>query len=349
MVAPTGRVDDGVAPQPSRPGPQVMRAVVQDRYGPPGQVLRVAQVPVPVPADDEVLVRVRAVGINPADLFLTTGRPAMLRATMGVRRPKYPGRGQDVAGVVEAVGSAVTHLRSGDEVFGEVPIARGAGTLAELVRVPAAVLAPKPAGISFEQAGALPMVGLTAAAALRVADVGVGTRLLVNGAAGGIGHLAVQLARGLGAEVTGVCSTRNVDVVRSLGASRVVDYTTEDFTRSGEYDVILDNVLNRRLRDVRRVLARRGTLLLNSGNGGRVLGPLPRMAHGALASLVSRQTIRVFGADPSTRDLVRLADLVRAGELRVVVEGAYPLDRAVEAFDRVATGHVTGKVVVTVP
>lgn len=343
MAAPT----PAHAPVSTRP--QVMRAVVQDRYGPPAEVLRVAQVAVPAPRPDEVLVRVRAVGINPADVFLTTGRPAMLRATMGLRRPKHPGRGQDVAGVVAAVGSAVTHLSAGDEVFGEVPIARDAGTLAELVRVPAAVLAPKPAEMTFEQAGALPMVGLTAAAALRVAGVGAGTRLLVNGASGGIGHLAVQLARGLGAEVTGVCSTRNVELVRSLGATRVIDYSAEDFTRSGEYDVILDNVLNRRLRDVRRVLAPRGTLLLNSGNGGRVLGPLPRMAHGALASIVSRQTIRVFGAQASTREFVRLADLVRAGEVRLVVERTYPMDRAAEAFDRVATGHVAGKVVVTVP
>ncbi len=345
MAAQTGAVDD------TRPGtgPQVMRAVVQDGYGPPAQVLRVAQLPVPVPGPDEVLVRTRAVGINPADVFLTTGRPGMLRVTMGVRRPKYTGRGQDVAGVVEAVGSAVTHLRSGDEVFGEVPVTRGAGTLAELVRVPASVLAPKPDVMSFEEAGALPMVGLTALAALSVAGVGAGTRLLVNGAAGGIGHLAVQLARGLGAEVTGVCSARNVDWVRSLGATRVVDYATEDFTRSGEYDVILDNVLNRRLRDVRRALAPRGTLLLNSGNGGRILGPLPRMAHGILASLVSRQTIRAFGATSSTRELVRLADLVRAGELRVVVEHAYPMDQTVAAFERVATGRVAGKVVVTVP
>ncbi len=343
MAAPT----PARAPVPTRP--QVMRAVVQDRYGPPAEVLRIAHVAVPTPKPDEVLVRVRAVGLNPADLFLTTGRPAMLRATSGLRRPKHAGRGQDVAGVVEAVGSAVTHLSAGDEVFGEVPIARGAGTLAELVRVPAAVLAPKPAEMSFEQAGALPMVGLTAAAALRVAEVGAGTRLLVNGAAGGIGHLAVQLARGLGAEVTGVCSTPNVELVRSLGASRVIDYTAEDFTRSGEYDVILDNVLNRRLRDVRRVLAPRGTLLLNSGNGGRVLGPLPRMAHGALASMVSRQSIRVFGAAASTREFVRLADLVRAGEVRVVVEGTYPLADAARALERIATGHVAGKVVVTVP
>jgi NADPH:quinone reductase-like Zn-dependent oxidoreductase len=331
----------------SSPVPQAVRAVVRERYGPLAEVLHLASLPVPVPGADEVLVRVRAVGINPADVFLATGRPSMMRATMGLRRPRYVGCGQDVAGVVEAAGSAVSHLRPGDEVFGEVAIAGGAGTLAELVAVPASVLAQKPAGLTLVEAAALPMVGLTALAALRVAKVGEGTRLLVNGASGGIGHIAVQLARGLGAEVTGVCSARNAEMVRSLGATRVIDYTSEDFTRSGEYDVILDNVLNRRLRDVRRVLAPRGILLLNSGNGGRVLGPLPRMAHGYLASMVSRQTIRVFGATSATREFVELADLVDGGELRVVVEGTYPLERVVEAFERVASGHVAGKVVVT--
>lgn len=329
--------------------PQVMVAVVQDRYGPPGEVLRVAQVAVPTPAPDEVLVRVRAVGLNPADVFLTTGRPAMLRATTGLRRPKHVGRGQDFAGVVEAVGSAVTVVRPGDEVFGESDMHRASGTLAELAVVPESVIAPKPAALTFEEAAGLPMAGLTALRALRVADVGAGTRLLVNGASGGVGHLAVQLAVALGAEVTGVCSGRNAELVRGLGASRVIDRETEDFTAGGEYDVILDNVLNRRLRDVRRVLAPRGVLLQNSGNGGRVLGPLPRMAHGALASLVSRQTIRVFTYTPATRDLVHLADLANAGEIRVVVEGTYPLVDAARALERVATGRVAGKVVVTVP
>ena len=341
------------APTPGRGAtstrPQVMAAVVQDRYGPPAQVLRVAQVAVPTPRPDEVLVRVRAVGLNPADVFLTTGRPAMLRASTGLRRPKHPCRGQDVAGVVEAVGSAVTLVRPGDEVFGEAEMGRGTGTLAELAVLRESVLAPKPAALTFEEAAGLPMVGLTALRGLRVAAVGAGTRLLVNGASGGVGHLAVQLAVALGAEVTGVCSGRNAAMVRGLGAARVVDHEREDFTADGEYDVILDNVLNRRLRDVRRVLAPRGVLLQNSGNGGRVLGPLPRMAHGALASLVSRQTIRVFTSAPATRDLVHLADLANAGELRVVVEGTYPLADAARALERVASGHVAGKVVVTVP
>lgn len=334
---------------PTSTRPQVMAAVVQDRYGPPAQVLRVAQVAVPTPKPDEVLVRVRAVGLNPADLFLTTGRPAMLRAMTGLRRPRQGGRGQDVAGVVEAVGSAVTLVRPGDEVFGETGAQGASGTLAELAVLPQSVVAPKPAALTFEEAAGLPMVGLTALRGLRVAGVGAGTRLLVNGASGGVGHLAVQLAVGLGAEVTGVCSGRNAAMVRGLGASRVIDHESEDFTAGGEYDVILDNVLNRRLRDVRRVLAPRGVLLLNSGNGGRVLGPLPRMAHGALASLVSRQSIRAFTSAPTTRDLVHLADLANAGEIRVVVEGTYPLADAARALERVASGHVAGKVVVTVP
>lgn len=341
------------APTPERAPvstrPQVMAAVVQDRYGPPREVLRVAQVPVPAPGPDEVLVRVRAVGLNPADLFLTTGRPAMVRAATGLRRPRRPVGGQDLAGVVEAVGSQVTLVRPGDEVFGEAQTGRGTGTLAELAVVPASGLAPKPAALAVEEAAGLPMVGLTALRGLRVAGVGPGTRLLVNGASGGVGHLAVQLAVGLGAEVTGVCSARNADMVRGLGAARVIDHETEDFTADGEYDVILDNVLNRRLRDVRRVLAPHGVLLLNSGNGGRVLGPLPRMAHGVLASLVSRQTLRAFTYTPATRDLVHLADLANAGELRVVVEGTYPMDRVVDALERIATGHVAGKVVLTVP
>ncbi len=323
-----------------------MRAVVHDRYGPPADVLRLTEVEVPAPGDTDVLVSVRAVGLNPADLFLTRGRPALVRATTGLRRPAGTGRGKDVAGVVVAVGSAVEGLRPGDEVFGESDDDRGLGMLAELAVLPQGVLAPKPATLSFAEAAALPMAGLTALRALRVAEVGPGTRLLINGASGGVGHVAVQLAVGLGAEVTGVCSGRNAEMVRSLGAARVVDYTVEDFTRSGEYDVVLDNVLNRRLREVRRVLAPRGVLLLNSGNGGPVLGPLPRMAHGALAALVSRQSIRVFGYRPARRDLEHLAGLVETGRLRPVVERVYPFEAAAEALERVATGRVAGKVVV---
>ena len=321
-----------------------MKATVQDRYGPPREVLGLRDIDKPEIGDDDVLVRVRAAGVNPADLAITRGRPAMLRAMVGMRRPKPAVRGQDLAGVVEAVGANVKLFSPGDEVFGE-----SKSSYAEYSCVPQGVLAPKPAGLTFEQAAAVPMAGLTALFGMRVANVGPGKRVLVNGASGGVGHFAVQIAKALGAEVTGVCSARNVELVRSLGADHVIDYTREDFTRGAQrYDVILDNVANRSLRALRRVLAPRGVLLLNSVNGGRVLGPLPRMARGRLLSVFSRQTIRVFSIASTTKDMVALKDLIDGGELTPVIEGAYPLAEAAAALDRVATGHVAGKVVITV-
>jgi len=337
------------AGRPVVPSTRTMRAAVQDRYGPPREVLGLRDIDKPEIGDDDVLVRVRAAGVNPADLAITRGRPAMIRAMVGMRRPKPAVRGQDVAGVVEAVGANVTVFSPGDEVFGEVTSSHGGGSYAEYVPVPASMLAPKPAGLTFEQAAAVPMAGLTALCGMRVANVGPGKRVLVNGASGGVGHFTVQIATALGAEVTGVCSMRNVEMVRSLGADHVIDYTHEDFTRGAQrYDVILDNVANRSLRALRRVLAPRGVLLLNSVNGGRVLGPLPRMARGRLLSMFSRQTIRVFSIASTTKDMVALKDLIDGGELTPVIEGTYPLAEAAAALDRVATGHVAGKVVITV-
>jgi NADPH:quinone reductase-like Zn-dependent oxidoreductase len=324
-----------------------MKAAVRDHYGSPSEVIEIRDIPVPQPGDDDVLVRVRAAGVNPADLALTRAQPMMIRGIAGLRRPKEQGCGQDLAGVVEKVGSTVTTFHAGDEVFGEVGIGHGIGSYAEYVRVPASMLAPKPARLSFEQAGALPMVGLTALHGMRAARVGPGMSVLVNGASGGVGHSAVQIAKALGATVTGVCSTRNVEMVRSIGAERVIDYTREDFTRGTErYDVILDNVANHSLRSLRRVLAPRGVLLLNSINGGRVLGPLPRMGRGYVLSAFSRQTIRAFSYTPATKDLVALKDLADGGELVPVIDGAYPLAETGAALARVATGHVAGKVVV---
>ena len=332
------------AGRPVVPSTRTMRAAVQDRYGPPREVLGLRDIDKPEIGDDDVLVRVRAAGVNPADLAITRGRPAMLRAMVGMRRPKPAVRGQDLAGVVEAVGANVKLFSPGDEVFGE-----GTSSYAEYTCVPQGVLAPKPAGLTFEQAAAVPMAGLTALCGMRVANVRPGKRVLVNGASGGVGHFAVQIAKALGAEVTGVCSGRNVELVRSLGADHVIDYTREDFTRGAQrYDVILDNVANRSLRALRRVLAPRGVLLLNSVNGGRVLGPLPRMARGRLLSVFSRQTIRVFSIASTTKDMVALKDLIDGGELTPVIEGTYPLAEAAAALDRVATGHVAGKVVITV-
>jgi len=332
------------AGRPVVPSTRTMRAAVQERYGPPREVLGLRDIDKPEIGDDDVLVRVRAAGVNPADLAITRGRPAMIRAMVGMRRPKPAVRGQDLAGVVEAVGANVKLFSPGDEVFGE-----GTSSYAEYTCVPQGVLAPKPAGLTFEQAAAVPMAGLTALCGMRVANVGPGKRVLVNGASGGVGHFAVQIAKALGAEVTGVCSARNVELVRSLGADHVIDYTREDFTRGAQrYDVILDNVANRSLRALRRVLAPRGVLLLNSVNGGRVLGPLPRMARGRLLSVFSRQTIRVFSIASTTKDMVALKDLIDGGELTPVIEGTYPLAEAAAALDRVATGHVAGKVVITV-
>lgn len=329
--------------------PRTMTAVGQDRYGAPSDVLRARQVDVPTPGDDDVLVRVRAAGVNPADVFLTTGRPAMMRLAIGLRRPRPATRGQDVAGTVVAVGANVTAFRPGDAVYGEGDFGKTTGSYAEYARLPHTVLAPKPERLTFEQAAALPMVGLTARRALQVAGVGPGQRVLVNGASGGVGHAAVQLAVALGAEVTGVCSTRNVELVRGLGAAHVVDYTREDLTeRTERYDVILDNVANLPLRRVRRLLTPRGTLLLNSGHGGRVLGPLPRMVRGAVLSLVGPQTIRPFTMSPTTADLVALTGLVDAGALTPVVERTYPLTETAAAIEHVAGGHVAGKVVVVV-
>jgi len=326
-----------------------MKAALHDRYGEPREVIRVGDVPVPQPAADDVLVRVHAAGVNPADLFLTRGRPSMLRAMAGLRRPKLAVRGQDVAGVVEAVGANVTAFLPGDEVFGEAEFGKGSGSWAEYVRAPQGMLAPKPTNLTFEQAGAVPMVGLTALHGLRAAGLGRGARVLVNGASGGVGHMVVQVAKAFGAEVTGVCSARNAEMVRSLGADHVIDYTSRDFTRGGErYDVIWDNVANRPLRALRRVLAPRGVLLMNSGNGGRVLGPLPRMARGLVLGMLSRQTIRAFRFSPATKDLIELKDLIEGGEVSPVIEGVYPLADAAAALERVATGRVAGKVVVAV-
>ena len=331
------------------PIPRTMTAMVQDRYGSPAQVLTPHEVAVPTLGDDDVLVRVRAAGVNPADVFLTTGRPAMMRLVLGLRRPRPATRGQDVAGTVAAVGAKVTAFRPGDDVYGEGDFGKTTGSYAEYARLPCTVLAPKPAGLTFEQAAAIAMVGLTAHRAMRVAKVGPGRRVLINGASGGVGHAAVQIATAIGAEVTGVCSTRNVEMVTALGATDVIDYTRSEFTeRSERYDVILDNVANVPLRRLRRLLTPRGTLIMNSGNGGGILGPLPRMARGFLLSLVVPQTLRSFSFTPTTADLLALTELIDSGALTPVIERTYPLVDAAAALERVATKHVAGKVVIVV-
>src|ERR671918_625581 len=250
-----------------------MNAIVQDRYGAPEQVLRLKDVDRPAVGDDDVLVRVRATSVNTPDWITVTGVPYVLRLQSGVRQPRTPVRGTDVAGVVEAVGENVTDLRAGDEVFGSswTNALTTSGTFAELAVVPASQLIKKPVGLSFEEAAASVMSGITALIAMRdVGRAGPGTQVLINGASGGVGTFAVQIAKSLGAEVTGVSSTRNVELVRSIGADHVVDYTKEDFTKGAlQYDVIIDNVGNHSLSDLRRVLTPNGRCVLIGGPSGR--------------------------------------------------------------------------------
>jgi NADPH:quinone reductase-like Zn-dependent oxidoreductase len=327
----------------SRPG--TMKAVAHRRYGGP-DVLAYTDVDLPVVGDDDVLVRVSAAALHPGDYFVTTGMPYIVRLAFGLQRPRHGIPGRDVAGTVEAVGRDARGFAPGDEVFGW----SATGTLAEYVCAPADHFALKPSRLSMEQAAALPTSGLTALQALRdVAAVRSGDRVLITGASGGVGTFAVQVARSLGAEVTGVCSTSNVDLVRSLGAGHIIDYTRTDFTRTGNrYDVILDNVEAQPLSDTRRALTPKGTLIPNSGEGGRWIGPLGRIARARISSLFTRQRLRPFLSRENHQDLVELADLADAGELTPVIDRTYPLSEAAEALRYVGAGHTRGKVVITV-
>ena len=277
--------------QPGHGG--AMKAIVQDRYGAPQRVLKLEEVDRPSVDDDDVLIRVRATSVNTPDWITVTGVPYIIRLRFGLRRPRTPMRGTDVAGVVEAVGKNVTDFQSGDEVFGSSwadTLATRAGTFAEFTVAPASKLIKKPVGLTFEEAAASVMSGLTALFAIRdVGKVAPGTRVLINGASGGVGTFAVQIAKALGGEVTGVCSTRNLELVRSLGADHVIDYTVEDFTRGERrYDVILDNVINHPSSATAKVLTPAGMLIPNSiGNTGGFFAGLPRMARAGLRGLGS--------------------------------------------------------------
>jgi NADPH:quinone reductase-like Zn-dependent oxidoreductase len=322
-----------------------MRAIVQHEYG-SAEVLRLAQVEPPEIRDHEVLIRVAAASVHAGDALLMQGLPRVMRLGTGLTRPRNQIPGLDVAGTIERVGAAVTRFAPGDAVFGN-----GRGTLAEFAAAKQDQLAAKPAGLSFEQAAVLTVSGLTALKAMRdVGHVQAGQSVLVNGASGGIGVYAVQIAKALGAEVTGVCGPRNVDLVHSLGADEVLDHTTTDFTLTGRrYDVILDNVGNKSLRECRRVLAPRGTLMPNSGTGGGGwFGPLPRMGSATLHSVFTTQRLTVFLSIPNPADLAALTDLVESGAVRPVISATYPLAKAAEAMRIVASRHTSGKVAITV-
>jgi len=324
-----------------------MRATVIDRYGTP-DVLRLEEVDTPVPGDGQVLVRVRASSVNPYDWHFLTGRPKLFRPAFGgLRRPKYRILGADLAGQVEAVGSNVTRFVPGDEVYGQT----AAGAYAEYVAVAEAELAPKPANLTFEQAAAVPLAGFTALQAIRdKGKVQPGQKVLINGASGGVGTLAVQIAKVYGAEVTGVCSTANVEMVRSIGADHVIDYTRDDFaSKPQRYDLLLDNVGNRSLSDYRRVLAPKGIYLASHGQPEHTwLGPMLFLARAAMLSPFVGQKLTAFTAQPRTEDLHTLKGLIEAGTLTPVIDRAYSLAEVPEAFRFLEQWHARGKVVITI-
>jgi NADPH:quinone reductase-like Zn-dependent oxidoreductase len=329
--------------------PPTMQAIIQDGYGLPERVLRLDEIARPSPGADEVLLRVRATSVNTPDWATVAGVPYILRLRSGLRRPAHPVRGSDVAGVVEAVGPRVTDLRPGDEVLGSLwGGTTEAGAFAEYTVVPASQLVKKPAGLSFAEAAGSVMTGLTAMIAMRdVGQVQPGKRVLINGASGGVGTMAVQLAKYLGAEVTGVCSTRNIELVRSLGAEHVIDYTEDDFTRSQQrYDVILDNVLNHSPKAVARLLAPNGVLIPNSlGNTGGLLAGLPRMAWAALLGK-GATNVKFVTCAVNRENLNALVRLLQTDDVRVVIEQTYPFDKTASAVTQVLEHHATGKVAI---
>jgi NADPH:quinone reductase-like Zn-dependent oxidoreductase len=323
-----------------------MRAMVRSTYGSP-DVLELEEIDKPDVMDDEVLVRVRAASVNPADWYFVTGTPYVGRTQMGLRRPKSNRTGVDFAGAVEAVGRSVTQFRPGDEVFGGRD-----GALAEYVcvREDRAVVS-KPANVTFEEAAAVPVAALTALQGLRdKGQLQSGQKVLINGASGGVGTFAVQIAKALAAEVTGVCSTRNVDIVRSLGADHVVDYTQEDFTRSDQrYDLMFDVAGSRSWSECRRVLNPQATLVIvGAPKGNRLMGPLSHIVKVRLASLRGSQKAVFFVAKFNKADMLALRDLLEAGKVKPVIDRRYELSETADAFRYLGEGHAQGKIVITV-
>jgi NADPH:quinone reductase-like Zn-dependent oxidoreductase len=326
-----------------------MQAIVAHEYGPPDEVVASDDVDPPVAGNHDVVVHAQASSVNAADWHLIRGEPRIARLQLGLRRPKNQILGCDVAGKVHAVGKAVTTLQPGDEVFGS-PFMRGFGAFADYVRVPQECLAPKPASLSAEQAAALPLAASTALQGLRDhGRLAPGQRVLVIGASGGVGTFAVQIAKSFGAEVTGVCSTRNVDLVRSLGADHVVDRTKEDVTRSGQrYDLVFQVSGTSSPSALRRLLTPAGVLVQISGDSdGRWIGAVTRMVAARLSSPFVRPTMVSFTVKPNSDDLQHLASLVEAGTVTPVIDRTYPLNEVRQALHYLESGHAQGKIVIT--
>jgi NADPH:quinone reductase-like Zn-dependent oxidoreductase len=331
-----------------------MKAIVQDRYGSSDR-LRLEEVDDPAPADDEVLVRVHAASVNAADWHVMRGDPRLARVVMpaafGWSGPKRRIRGRDFAGRVAAVGRRVVRFRPGDEVFGDLGFADGA--FAEYVCAPEDLVARKPAGLTFEQAAAMPVAGNTALMGVRdLAGARPGQRMLVNGASGGVGTFAVQIAKSFGAEVTAVCSTRNVDLLRAIGADHVVDYKNEDFAANGQrYDVVFDLVANRSLAELRRALTPDGVLVLSGGGvseGGSLVGPMGLTIKAALTSRFVSQRLVALNTKTSRENLATLAGLAESGDVVPVIDRTYSLPETPEAVRYLELEHARAKVVITV-
>ena len=320
-----------------------MKAIAHDRYGTPDQ-LEFRDVPDPTPGPGQVLLDVHAASVNPLDIHMMTGTPMLLRLAAGLRRPKQPVRGADVAGVVAAVADDVTEFAVGDRVFG---LARG--SFAERAIASAAALTPMPDGMSFADAAALPVAGVTALQAVRDhARVPDGGSLLIVGAAGGVGTFAVQLAALMGVEVTGVCSTRNVDMVRELGAARVIDYTTDEVVDGTRYDAIIDNVGSHSLGDMRRSLTDVGAFVVVGGKKGRLIRPIDRIVGAKLRFMIGSRRAESFTAKETPDELRELLGYIERGELRPVIDRRFPLADTADAMRYVMTGHARAKVVIDV-
>jgi NADPH:quinone reductase-like Zn-dependent oxidoreductase len=325
-----------------------MKAIVQDTYG-SAEVLELRDIDRPVPTGDEVLVRVHAAGVHRGDWHVMTGLPYLIRAvvpTLGLRKPKVPVLGMDVAGRVEAVGAQVTRFQPGDEVFGWTD-----GAFAEYAVAPEDHLAAKPATLSFEEAAVIPISGFAALQAVRdVGEVQPGQRVLVIGAAGAVGWFAVQLAKAFGAQVTGVASTSQLDLVRSIGADEVIDYTREDVTNgTRQWDVIVDTGGRRTLSQLRRALTPKGTLVIVGGEGGgRWMGGFLRNLRAPVLSRFVGQRLRMLASKERQEDLQTLRELIEAGKLTPIIGGTYPLSEVPEAMRALEAGHTRGKIVIAV-
>ncbi len=313
-----------------------MKAFIWEKYGPP-EALRMAEVEKPAPDADEVLVKVRAVSVNPADWHSMRGKPVFSRATLGLLRPKYKILGVDIAGQVETVGTAVPHFKRGDEVYANL-LDHGYGGFAEYVSVPVDVMSLKPVKLSFEEAAAVPMAAVTALQGLRHhGEIQPAQTVLINGASGGVGSFAVQIAKSFGPEVTGVTSSRNIDLVRSLGADHVVDYTTTDFARIGrQYDYILDTIGNRSVPDLRRALAERGKAAVVGFTSVRKMMSV---------SLRGGKHIGMVSARVAAKDLELLSEMIEAGKVRPEIDRRYPFAEVPAAIAYLEQGHARGKVV----